>query len=256
MMRLIVSNFGMKTKAPDHSSSDLHAVLYAKNYVQLNSISDHEVSTLKQFYFESIGVQEERYLDQCYQEGLVRTEGMQSDGSKDCPLASIARKSEPADLAAKYFGVDKNELYFGANICCSPRVKAGVEVNPDGYDGSFRWHRDCGAYQFLNCYVYLNDILDEGCGHHEYFSGTIAKWNSPLRVRLLKRYTTEEIHKAYPAAQLIPYFGKAGSFYVENASGFHRGTLATNGYRIQLSITYESRDWAQRYRHHAHKVSV
>lgn len=161
-----------------------------------------------------------------------------SQGGSKCLIANIARNNTLVDTACNFLGFDKSELYSAAFVDASPVVPEGRICNPDGRDGAFRFHVDLEAYRFLKMFIYLVDIFEENCGHHEYVSYTCLNYRSPLQARFPKRFTSEEIKKLFPDASIVKQFSGKGFCFAEDTTGFHRGSICSHSPRIMLSIIY------------------
>jgi len=253
-MRLKILLFGMFVKKPVMNSTTHHKRLFMSGFCFMPDLSSIEVNNLKMFFFEKHGVSEPEYMLQSKQKGLIRSQGLYSKADTNCPMAKVARSETVMQLACDYLGIPQEELYFSANICVSLVVNSNETRQPDGADAAFRFHRDADSYRFIKAFVYLNDVVSDGDGQHELFEGSALTYKMPLALRLFKRYTHEQIEKHIPTSIYTPIFGKAGTFFVENTTGFHRGSHAVKSPRIMLSLAFGSKDYFKRYSHHVHKI--
>ncbi len=254
LMRLKIFLLGMKVKKPEGNSTVYHKRLFMSGFCFLPDVSFIEVCELKTFFFGAHGVNESEYMLSAKKARLIRSEGLYSSGGEDCPMAKVARSKAVIELASDFLGIPQSNLYFSANIDVSPVVNSNEIRNPDGADAAFRFHRDADSYNFIKAFIYLNDVSSDGAGQHELFEGSALGLKMPWALRLFKRYTLEQIEKHIPTSIHTPIFGKAGTFFVENTTGFHRGSHAVKSPRIMLSLSFGSKDYFNRYSHHVHKV--
>ena len=98
------------------------------------------------------------------------------------------------------------------------------------------FHRDVDDWCFVKYFVYLTDV-DEESGPHIFIPGS-HKQNKLLPVR---RYTTEEIAGAFGEGNEKLFVGPAGTSFLENTYGFHRGLPAKSKPRLALAATYSLR---------------
>jgi Phytanoyl-CoA dioxygenase (PhyH) len=98
------------------------------------------------------------------------------------------------------------------------------------------FHRDFDDWRFVKYIVYLTDV-DEDSGPHIFIPGS-HKQNKLLPIR---RYTAEEIAGAFGQGNAKLFVGPAGTSFLENTYGFHRGLPAKSKPRLALAATYSLR---------------
>jgi hypothetical protein len=98
------------------------------------------------------------------------------------------------------------------------------------------FHRDFDDWRFVKYIVYLTDV-DEDSGPHIFIPGS-HKQNKLLPIR---RYTAAEIAGAFGQGNEKPFVGPAGTSFLENTYGFHRGLPAKSKPRLALAATYSLR---------------
>jgi phytanoyl-CoA dioxygenase PhyH len=98
------------------------------------------------------------------------------------------------------------------------------------------FHRDFDDWRFVKYIVYLTDV-DEDSGPHIFIPGS-HKQNKLLPIR---RYTAEEIAGAFGQGNEKLFVGPAGTSFLENTYGFHRGLPAKSKPRLALAATYSLR---------------
>ena len=98
------------------------------------------------------------------------------------------------------------------------------------------FHRDVDDLRFVKFFTYLTDV-DEDSGPHVYVPGS-HRQNKLTKIR---RYTDEEIVEAFGPGCEKRFLGPAGTSFLENTFGFHRGYPAKTRPRLALGVTYSLR---------------
>ena len=90
------------------------------------------------------------------------------------------------------------------------------------HDGGARhaelFHRDVDDWRFVKLFCYLTDV-DEESGPHVFVPGS-HRINTLTAIR---RYTEAEVHEAFGAGREKRFTGPAGTAFLENTYGLHRG---------------------------------
>lgn len=98
------------------------------------------------------------------------------------------------------------------------------------------WHRDVDDWSFLKLFVYLSDV-DEEAGPHVYVPGSHSR-NVLMPIR---RYADEEVAEGFPDLKPHRFTGPAGTCFLENTFGFHRGYPPRTAPRVVFQVTYSLR---------------
>jgi hypothetical protein len=98
------------------------------------------------------------------------------------------------------------------------------------------FHRDYDDLRFVKLFLYLTDV-DERSGPHAFVRGSHR--NSKLLPRL--RYAEEEVGREYPAEDHLRMEGKAGTAFLENTFGLHRGIPPVSKPRLIFQVLYSLR---------------
>jgi hypothetical protein len=80
------------------------------------------------------------------------------------------------------------------------------------------FHRDVDDLRFLKLFVYLTDV-DEDAGPHIFAAGS---HNQDLLTEI-RRYTDDEVEAAVGSDKIKRLCGEAGTSFIENTYGLHRG---------------------------------
>ena len=95
------------------------------------------------------------------------------------------------------------------------------------------FHRDYDDWRFIKMFVYLTDV-DEGAGPHIYVRATHRE-NQLMPIR---RYSDDEVANAFGRDRFIQFEGAAGTSFLENTFGMHRGMPARETPRLMFSAVY------------------
>ena len=98
------------------------------------------------------------------------------------------------------------------------------------------WHRDRDGIKLVKIFIYLTD-MKTGCGAHFYILGSHKK--KPFRFVPQFRYKDKAIKNYFKIENIIEIFGEAGTCFVEDTTGFHRGSKPKDdSNRSILCFTY------------------
>lgn len=95
------------------------------------------------------------------------------------------------------------------------------------------FHRDIDDWRFVKFFVYLTDVgLDNG--PHVYILNSAGSDKLPG----YDRYTDEQVAEAYGLNNVKVITGEAGTGFLENTYGQHKGTNLMNGIRLLFQVVY------------------
>ena len=99
------------------------------------------------------------------------------------------------------------------------------------------WHRDVDDYRFVKLFFYLTDV-DEEAGPHGFIKGShrVNKLTTTGR-----RVPDEEVMKVMGAENLVRFTGPAGTRFLENTYGLHRGFPVKSQPRLIYQVFYAHR---------------
>jgi hypothetical protein len=98
------------------------------------------------------------------------------------------------------------------------------------------FHRDVDDWRFVKLFCYLTDV-DETSGPHVFVKGS-HKENKLTQIR---RFTDAETEATFGADSLLRFTGPAGTAFLENTYGVHRGTPPTDNPRLIFQVLYSLR---------------
>jgi hypothetical protein len=95
------------------------------------------------------------------------------------------------------------------------------------------FHRDVDDVNFIKLFIYVTDVAAEN-GPHEYIRGS----HDLPQLNDIKRYTDDEVLSAFGKERLMSFTGRAGTVFLENTFGLHRGQPVRAGRRLILQVVY------------------
>jgi hypothetical protein len=95
------------------------------------------------------------------------------------------------------------------------------------------FHRDFDDVNFIKLFIYLTDVGPEN-GPHEYIAGS---HQVPLMCEI-RRFSDEEVVASFPVNPKISFVGNAGTMFLENTYGLHRGQPVRKDRRLILQVIY------------------
>ncbi|HVJ53235.1 MAG TPA: hypothetical protein VM689_12270 [Aliidongia sp.] len=99
--------------------------------------------------------------------------------------------------------------------------------------GTQRYHRDFDSIRGFKLFVYLTDV-DAGSGPHVFMKGSHT---SPI-LDTGKAQSDEAVRAAFGAENEIHMTGPAGTWFLADTFGFHKGALPETGTRLILVAQY------------------
>ena len=99
-----------------------------------------------------------------------------------------------------------------------------------------KFHRDVDDWRFVKLFCYLTDV-DETAGPHVFVRGS-HKVNKLTEIR---RFSDEEVSSMFGARDIISFTGPAGTCFLENTNGIHRGIPPVDKPRLIFQVLYSLR---------------
>lgn len=97
------------------------------------------------------------------------------------------------------------------------------------------WHRDFETLRFIKCFLYLTDVTMNS-GPHKFIESSHRNnryWK--LGPGLAK---DESLEKAYGKEAIVTKIGPAGTCFLEETNGWHKGTKPVNAPRLMIQVVY------------------
>lgn len=95
------------------------------------------------------------------------------------------------------------------------------------------FHRDVDDLRFVKLFVYLTDV-DEKSGPHVFVKGS----HKVNKLTEIKRRTDGEVAEAFGAENIMRFTGPAGTAFLENTYGVHRGVPPIEKPRLLFQVLY------------------
>jgi Phytanoyl-CoA dioxygenase (PhyH) len=99
------------------------------------------------------------------------------------------------------------------------------------------FHRDVDDIRFVKLFCYLTDV-DDVSGPHMFVPGS----QNINKLTEIRRYEDGEIMGAFGADSLSKFTGEAGTAFLENTFGFHRGVPPSHKPRLLFQVLYTLRN--------------
>lgn len=125
------------------------------------------------------------------------------------------------------------ELYFG----CKPVIdNIGASWSYPGRDiakGGQRFHRDYDCAASFKLFLYVTEV-DAGSGPHVYVKGS----HRSSLIESGRAQADADIVAAFGAEAVTPIMAPAGSWFLEDVYGFHKGLLPKTRPRLLVAVEY------------------
>lgn len=143
-------------------------------------------------------------------------------------LMRLANDPRVLDLVGRWIG--------GAPTLAALRVWWSTPAGDGTPEHAELFHRDADDLRFIKLFVYLTDV-DEATGPHVFVEGS----HRIDRLTAIRRYTDEEVIAAFGAPAIRRFTGPAGTAFLEDTYGMHRGIPPVAGPRLIFQPLYAQR---------------
>jgi hypothetical protein len=99
-----------------------------------------------------------------------------------------------------------------------------------------KFHRDVDDWRFVKLFCYLTDV-GEANGPHVFVRGS----HRINKLTTIRRFTEEEVGSAFGQDNIVHITGPAGTCFLENTYGVHRGIPPTKAPRLIFQVLYSLR---------------
>jgi hypothetical protein len=168
--------------------------------------------------------------------------------------ADLVQSTELLSVATNDGFVGTISEYFG----CLPKIQylaAWETLKNDDELAEMFFHMDHHGHKFVKLFLYLSDV-NLGDGHHEFVKGSHdwRKFNKILSVKNMKSiknqvkikrklkgdfWMNNEAVSQFLQDRVIKVTGQAGSLFMEDTGGLHRGTKVESGQpRLLFQVLY------------------
>lgn len=100
------------------------------------------------------------------------------------------------------------------------------------------FHRDVDDLRFVKLFVYLTDV-SERSGPHMF----VRKSHKSEELSERIRYTDDAVEKAFPKEDRLTLTGSAGTMFLENTFGLHRGIPPSHEPRLIFQVLYSFEEY-------------
>lgn len=156
--------------------------------------------------------------------------------TSECPaIRRLVDDPLIAELARSYIGA--NAKYLSTHMWWS---YANDVSDKDRNEYAQQYHFDLDDYRFMKFFFYLTDV-DLDSGPHTYMRGTHgAKKMKDLFP--MRRFTDREVHDQWGADREVKVEGPAGSGFIVDTFGIHKGTPPRTRDRLVIEL-----EWGRHY---------
>jgi hypothetical protein len=161
----------------------------------------------------------------------------------DDPMIRTALHPAMLGAANAFYGLFSRLV--SANI-----VQTRIDTADDrGRRGSEDWHRDPEDRPMFKGFIYLNDVLEPGHGPFQYVPGSRPGGPYEYLMPRFGRGVYDMTYKTRPdparaaaeidPADVVTAYGRAGTIFFCDTSGFHRGGFCTTQDRYMVPCVYQ-----------------
>lgn len=150
----------------------------------------------------------------------------------ECP--EVARlESDPVlrEIARHYVGGDVRHVATG--MWWSYVTDVGHDAR---HQYAQMYHYDLDDYKFIKVFFYLSDV-DEGSGPHVYVRGT-HRGKALGEMFPMRRFSDAEVEGKYGRNRVCTLTGPAGTGFVEDTFGLHKGTPPRTRDRLAIEVEF------------------
>lgn len=140
---------------------------------------------------------------------------------------SLANHPEILRVAEGFLGVKPTISYMSAWWSFATNDEALQAEN---------FHRDVDGITFLKFFCFLTDV-DEQNGPHVYVPSSA---NSPKCKDSIRRYSDQEIIDEFGSNSIKEITGPAGTVFMEDTFGLHKGKKLKSGRRLLFQVIYST----------------
>lgn len=139
-------------------------------------------------------------------------------------LLALANRPDILALVERFLGCRPTIAYLAAWWSYPTGLAAQQAEN---------FHRDVDDWRFVKLFVYLTDV-DEAHGPHVYVRNSA----DAAEARAIRRFTDEEVREHFPPENIVSMTGEAGTAFLENTYGMHKGQPVREGHRLIFQAVY------------------
>jgi len=103
------------------------------------------------------------------------------------------------------------------------------------------FHFDMDRIKWLKLFIYVNDVSEQN-GPHVFVEGSHRRGGQPNAIRRkgYQRILDEEIARFYPPEKVKNIVGPAGTAFLADTRGYHKGLTPVKGERLVLVLEFSS----------------
>lgn len=159
--------------------------------------------------------------------------------------SDLLRKPEVQDLISRPDILSLVTAYFGGTPFLSACVGWWSTSNHIASDSARQnaqmFHFDMDRIKWLKLFIYINEVSDKN-GPHVFVEGSHRRGGQPKSIRRkgYQRILDEEISQSYPPERVKSIIGQAGTAFLADTRGYHKGLTPVQGERLVFVLEFSS----------------
>ncbi|WP_404790005.1 hypothetical protein [Altericista sp. CCNU0014] len=183
-------------------------------------------------------ISDKKKVDQIYSQPFYMADYF--NVSERCPaISKLANDSKLQEIAHLYVG--KRAKYTGCSLTWVFPVEG---LSHDAHrQESCSFHYDIDDYASMRVFFYLTEVTTEGAPHVFVYGSHHKKSLFHVLNFLSRKLADEAVSKFYGTEKVFPIYGPAGFGFIEDTSGFHKGTVPKSQLRLMLMLHYAGNNY-------------
>lgn len=158
------------------------------------------------------------------------------DMLKKTEIQDLISRPDILSLVTEYFG---GTPYLSA--CVGWWSTSNHVASDSARENAQMFHFDMDRIKWLKLFLYINDVSDQN-GPHVFVEGSHKRGGQPksLRRKGYQRILDKEIAHFYAPDKIKSIVGPAGTAFLADTRGYHKGLTPVKGERLAFVIEYSS----------------
>lgn len=234
-LRQHVANYIVKRLPSNHLTADVQAETVAKN------LADNGIAFLPDLLDATKldEIREYALANRCYDR--TRPENGSFLIERPHPLCHTAVYSDEVTLNCPHVIETINHptvlAAIGEHFGCKPTISnVSMWWSLPGHaeaEHAELFHRDVDDWLFIKLFIYITDV-DEESGPHVF----VQRSHLSNKLTKITRYTDEKVIGTFGDSNVLRLNAKAGTSFLENTYGLHKGQLPKSRSRLLLQAQY------------------
>jgi hypothetical protein len=155
---------------------------------------------------------------------------------KKIEIQDLISRPDILSLVTEYFG---GAPYLSA--CVGWWSTSNHVASDSARQNAQMFHFDMDRIKWLKLFFYINDVSEQN-GPHIFVEGSHRSGNQPKAIRRkgYQRILDQEIARFYPPEKVKSIVGPAGTAFLADTRGYHKGLTPVKGERLVFVIEFSS----------------